>query len=114
MSAGHHFFEARFVLPSQFVHPLRCSVFQFRMIFVLPGTGGGFKGLELAKPHELSFSGLGQESATASFAHDGVNSSYQLLRNDNVSSFCVHGSSSSVISKSHFKFNKKWEYVKER
>jgi hypothetical protein len=31
-----------------------------------------------------------------------------------VSSFCVHGSSSSVISKSHFKFNKKWEYVKER
>jgi hypothetical protein len=114
MLAGYHFLKALFVLPAQLVHPPRCSVFQFGMIFVFPGTGSGFNGLELAKPHELFFSGLGQEFATASFAHDGVNSSYQLLRNDNVSSSCVHGSSPSVISKSHFKSNKKWEYVNER
>jgi hypothetical protein len=31
-----------------------------------------------------------------------------------VSSFCVHGSSSSLAFKSHFKLNKKWDYVKER
>jgi hypothetical protein len=84
------------------------------MIFVFPGTGSGFQGLELAEAHELFSRGLGQEFATASFAHDDVNSSYQLLRHDNVSAFSVHASSPPAISKSHFKFNKEWEFVKER
>lgn len=89
-------------------------MFQFEMIFVFPGTGSGFKCPKLAEAHELFFSRLSQEFATASFAHDDVNSIYQLLRNNNVSSFCVHGSSSPLAFKSHFKLNKKWDYVKER
>jgi hypothetical protein len=63
------------------------------MIRVFPGTRSGFQGLELAEAHELFFRGLGQEFAPASFAHDDVNSSCKLLRKDNVSAFCVHGSS---------------------
>jgi hypothetical protein len=83
------------------------------MILVFPGTGGGFNGFELAQSHELFFSGLGQEFASASFAHDDVNASHQLLRDDNVSAFSVHGPSQSAISKSHSKFNNLWEFVKE-
>jgi hypothetical protein len=52
------------------------------MIVVFPGARRGFSGPELAQPHQLFFSGLGQEIATASFAYDGVNSGHQLLRND--------------------------------
>jgi len=63
------------------------------MILVFPGPGGGFDGLELAQSHELFFSGLGQEFAAPSFTYDDVNSGHQLLRNDYVSAFSVHGSS---------------------
>jgi hypothetical protein len=85
MLASGHFLKALFVLPAQLVHPPRCSAFQFGMIFGFPGTGSSFQGLELAEAHELFFRGLGQEFAPASFAHNDVNSGYQLLRNDNVS-----------------------------
>jgi hypothetical protein len=84
------------------------------MVLVFPGTGSGFNGLELAEAHELLFSGLGQEFTPASFADDNINASCQLLGNNDVSSFCVHGSSPPAISKSRFEFNKKWEYVNER
>jgi len=106
MLAGDHFPKTLFVLPAQLIHPLRCSVFQFGMIFIFPRTRGGFNSLELTEPHELFFSGLGQEFAAPSFAYDDVNSSHQLLRNYYVSAFSVHGSSYSVILKSHSKFNK--------
>ena len=99
--AGRHFLKALFVLAAQLVHPPRCSVFQFGMIFVFPGTGGRFKCLDLAQPHELFFSGLGQEFTASSFAHKDVNTGYQLLRNDNVSSLCTHDSAPEMISKSH-------------
>ena len=59
MLAGYHFPKASFVLPAQLVHPLRCSLFQFGMIFVFPGTGGGFNRLELTEPHETLFQRLG-------------------------------------------------------
>jgi hypothetical protein len=68
----------------------------------------------MAEAHELFFRGLGQEFAPAPFAHDDVNASYQLLGNDNMSAFCVHDSSPPGNSKSHLKFNKKWEYVNGR
>ena len=72
------------------------------MILIIPGTGGGFDGLELAQPRELFFSGLGEEFATASFTHDDVNASHHMLRNDNVSAFSVHGSPLARVSKTHF------------
>jgi hypothetical protein len=99
--AGRHFLKALLIVPAQLVEQLGCSVFQLGMILILPGTGSSVDGFELAQPHKLFFSGLGEEFAAASFAHNGVNANHHMLRNDNVSAFIVHASTFARISKTH-------------
>src|SRR5258708_9889371 len=90
ISTSGYFFEALVVLLAQLFDPLGCSILQFGMVLVLPGTGCGFQGFDLAQAHQFVFRRLGEQSTTPSFADDGIDLGNQLLGDDDVGTFDVH------------------------
>jgi hypothetical protein len=88
--AGGFSFESALAFLAQFPHPLHRSLFQLRMVFILPGTGGGFQRFDLPKAHEFLFGGLGDEAAALTSAYQRVNVLDQLIGEHDVCS-SVHG-----------------------
>src|ERR1039458_7814583 len=62
MSTAGYFFEALVVFLAQLFDPLGCSLLEFGMVLVLPGTGGGFQGFDLAQAHQFLFRRLGEKA----------------------------------------------------
>src|ERR1017187_3015847 len=60
------------------------------MVSILPGSGGGFQGFDLAQSHELLLRRLGEKSAAPSFTDEGVDLGRQLLGDDDVGALGVH------------------------
>ena len=63
---------------TQFPHPLRRTLFQLRVIFVLP-RDKFIEGFQLTQPHELAFGHPGQKAAGLTAAHQSVDVLNQLL-----------------------------------
>src|SRR5260370_31019114 len=68
ISTSGYFFEALIVLLAQLLDPLGCSLLEFGMVLVLPGTGGGFQGFDLAQAHQFLLRRLGEKSAAPPLA----------------------------------------------
>src|ERR1039458_8689832 len=84
MSTPGYFFEPLVVFLAQLFDPLGCSFLEFGMVLVLPGTGGGFQGFDLAQAHEFLFCRLGEKSTAPPLADDGIDLGNQLLGDDDV------------------------------
>src|ERR1035437_1502249 len=72
MSTAGYFFEAPVVFLAQLFDPLGGPLLEFGMVFILPGTGGGFQGFDLTQAHQLLFRRLGEKSTAPPLADDGV------------------------------------------
>src|SRR5260370_22580622 len=90
ISTSGYFFEALVVLLAQLFDPLGCSILQFGMVLVLPGTGCGFQGFDLAQAHQFLFRRLGEKSTAPSFTDDGINLGTQFLGADDVGTLDGH------------------------
>src|ERR1035437_7797618 len=90
MSTAGYFFKALVVFLAQLLDPLGGPLLKFGMVLVLPGTGGGFQGFDLAQAHQLLFCRLGEKSTAPPLADDGIDLGNQLLGDNDVGAFDVH------------------------
>lgn len=88
MPAGSYFFKALLAFLAQFSYPFGGTLFQFRVVFVLPGHQF-VECFELAQTHQLTFGRLGQKAAALPGADHGIDVSDELFRQNHVCPF-VH------------------------
>src|ERR1035438_4883304 len=82
MSTAGYFLKTPIIFAAQLLHPPGGSLLEFRVVLILPCSGGAFQCFDLAQTHQLLLGGLGEEGAAAPLANQGVDFDSELLRDD--------------------------------